>query len=121
PLAAEVQRDDGERRSGEAPTRGREREAEEARRAVRARKRFAEGGAGKKVVTPSVRREVVNLFKSRGHSERRACTLVGMRRSTCRYRGRRVEDQRLVERLHEPPRERPRHRYQLLTTPLRRD
>lgn len=73
------------------------------------------------MVTPSVRREVVKLFKSRGHSERRACALAGLRRSTCRYRGRRVEDKRLVERLHELAGERPRYGYQMLTTLLRRE
>ena len=67
------------------------------------------------MVTPSVRREVVKLFKSRGHSERRACVLAGLRRSTCRYRSRRVDDARLVERLHELAGERPRYGYQMLT------
>jgi putative transposase len=37
-------------------------------------------------VTTSVRREVVELFKSRGHSERHACELAGLGRSSCRYR-----------------------------------
>lgn len=72
-------------------------------------------------MTPSVRREVVKLLKSRGHSERRACALAGLRRSTCRYRSRRVEDTRLVERLHELAGERPRYGYQMLTTLLRRE
>jgi putative transposase len=73
------------------------------------------------VVTPSVRREVVKLLKSRGHSERRACALAGLRRSTCRYMSRRVDDKRLVERLHELAGERPRYGYQMLTTLLRRE
>ena len=73
------------------------------------------------MVTPSVRREVVKLFKSRGHSERRSCTLAGLRRSTCRYSSRRVEDTRLIERLHELAGERPRYGYQMLTTLLRRE
>lgn len=73
------------------------------------------------MVTPSVRREVVKLFKSRGHSERRACDLASLRRSTCRYESRRVDDKRLVERLHELAGERPRYGYQMLTMLLRRE
>jgi putative transposase len=73
------------------------------------------------VVTPSKRREVVKLFKSRGHSERRACALAGVFRSTCRYSSRRVDDKRLVERLHELAAEKPRYGYQMLTFLLRRE
>jgi putative transposase len=67
-----------------------------------------------------VRREVVKLLKSRGHSERRACALAGLRRSTCRYESCRVDDKRLVERLHELAAERPRCGYQMLHNMLRR-
>jgi putative transposase len=73
------------------------------------------------VVTVSTRREIVRAFKSRGHSERRACALVGLRRSTSRYASRRVDDKRLIERLHELAGERPRYGYQMLTTLLRRE
>ena len=73
------------------------------------------------MVTVSTRREIVKAFKSRGHSERRACALVGLRRSTSRYVSRRVDDKRLVERLHELATERPRYGYQMLTTLLRRE
>ena len=73
------------------------------------------------MVTVSKRREVVNAFKSRGHSERRSCTLANLLRSTCRYASCRVEDTRLVERLHELAAERPRYGYQMLTTLLRRE
>jgi putative transposase len=73
------------------------------------------------VVTVSKRREVVDYFKSRGHSERRACALAGVLRSTCRYSSRREEDTRLVERLHELAAERPRNGYQMLTNVLRRE
>ncbi len=50
-------------------------------------------------MTVSARREVVRFAKSRGHSERRACALVGLRRSTCRYTHRRRDPADLVERL----------------------
>jgi putative transposase len=73
------------------------------------------------VVTVSTRREIVRAFQSRGHSERRACTLVGLRRSTAQYASRRVDDKKLVERLHELAGERPRYGYQMLTTLLRRE
>ena len=52
-------------------------------------------------MTVSVRREVVKLFKSRGYSERRACALAGLSRSTCRYRHRRSEPAELMTRLRE--------------------
>lgn len=73
------------------------------------------------MVTVSKRREIVNAFKSRGHSERRACVLVGLGRSTSRYASGRVDDKKLVERLHELAGERPRYGYQMLTTLLRRE
>ena len=72
-------------------------------------------------MTVSTRREIVRAFKSRGHSERRSCTLVGLRRSTSRYASRRVDDKKLVERLHELACERPRYGYQMLTMLLRRE
>jgi putative transposase len=73
------------------------------------------------VVTTSKRREVVKAFKSRGHSERRACALVGLHRSTSRYASVRVDDKRLVERLHELAADKPRYGYQMLHTLLRRE
>lgn len=63
------------------------------------------------MVTPSVRREVVETFKSRGHTERRACELVSLQRSTCRYVSRRVDDPKLVARLRQIAEERPRFGY----------
>lgn len=72
-------------------------------------------------MTASVRREVVALFKSRGHSERRACALTGLARSTCRYRHRRVDDAELVGRLRELAAERPRFGYRRLHALLRRE
>lgn len=72
-------------------------------------------------MTTAKRREVVNAFKSRGHSERRACMLASVLRSTCRYESCRVEDTELVERLHALAAERPRNGYQMLTSVLRRE
>jgi putative transposase len=73
------------------------------------------------VVTPSVRREVVNAFKSRGHAERRACELASLQRSTCRYVSRKKDDPKLVVRLRELAEERPRFGYRRLHALLRRE
>jgi putative transposase len=73
------------------------------------------------VVTVSVRREVVSFLKSRGHSERRACALAGLRRSTCQYKRRRRDPAQLVDRLRELAAERPRFGYRRLHVLLRRE
>lgn len=75
------------------------------------------------MVKPSVRvrREVVRLFKSRGHSERRACALTGLARSTCRYTSRRPAPTELTARLRELASERPRFGYRRLHALLRRE
>jgi putative transposase len=69
----------------------------------------------------SVRREVVDFFKSRGHSERHACKLAGLGRSTCRYRHRRRDPVELVARLRALASERPRFGYRRLHVLLRRE
>lgn len=73
------------------------------------------------MVTPSVRREVVKALQSRGHAERRACVLVSLQRSTCRYVARRQDDPKLVARLRELAEERPRFGYRRLHALLRRE
>lgn len=69
----------------------------------------------------SVRREVVAFFKSRGISQRRACALVKLHRSTCRYRHRRAEPTELVARMRELASERPRFGYRRLHVLLVRE
>ena len=54
-------------------------------------------------------------------SERRACQLAGVGRSSCRYRARRRDDPELRERLHELAGERRRFGYRRLTALLRRE
>ena len=54
-------------------------------------------------------------------SERRACQLAGMGRSSCRYPARRREDRKLRERLRELAGERRRFGYRRLTVLLRRE
>lgn len=73
------------------------------------------------MVTTSARREVVKLFKSHGYSERRACALASMQRSTCQYAHRRADDKALVERMHALACERPRYGYRRLHALLRRE
>jgi putative transposase len=73
------------------------------------------------VVTLSVRREVVRYFKSRGHTERQACLLVGLQRSTCRYVSRRKEDPKLLARLRELAEQRPRFGYRRIHVLLQRE
>ena len=73
------------------------------------------------MVTTAKRRSVVALFKSRGHSERRACALAGLHRTTCRYKAKRVDDEMLVGRLRELASERPRFGYRRLHALLRRE
>ncbi len=73
------------------------------------------------MVTVSARREVVKFAKSRGHSERRACAMAGLRRSTCRYRHRRQDPEKLVTRLRELAAEKPRYGYRFLHWLLQRE
>ncbi len=73
------------------------------------------------MVTTSVRRDVVSFFKSRGHSERRACVLAGLRRSTFQYKRRRRDPVELTTRLRQLASERPRFGYRRLHALLRRE
>src|SRR5690242_21147540 len=98
-MALQVRRHDRVRSAGEASNRGREPAFASFGGAIRPRSRVVEGRPGKKVVTTSVRRDVVKWFKSRGMSERRACALTGLARSTCRYERRRSDPAELTTRL----------------------
>lgn len=73
------------------------------------------------MVTPAVRREAVaHLHERFPVSERRACRLVGISRSTVRYRPRCKDDTALVDQLRELARQRPRFGYRRLHALLRR-
>lgn len=72
------------------------------------------------MVTISARRELVSFVKSRGHSQRRACVLAGLRRSTCRYQRRGPDRSALVKKLRELAAARPRFGYRRLHVLLRR-
>jgi putative transposase len=74
-------------------------------------------------MTPAERRAAVHRVRARyGLSERRACRLVGIGRSTLRYRGRsRADEEQLRRRLRELAAERPRFGYRRLHALLRRE
>lgn len=74
-------------------------------------------------MTPAQRRAAVRWVQERFClSERRACTLVGIRRATCRYRAQpRADEPRLRQRLRELAAARPRFGYRRLGILLRRE
>ena len=71
---------------------------------------------------PAIRRTAVAwLRKHFAMSERRACRLVGLHRSTCRYPAKPARDDELVERLKDLAAKRPRFGYRRLGILLRRE
>lgn len=74
------------------------------------------------MVKPAARREVVRHLRARfAYSERRACGLIPMDRSSCRYRPRPRNDAGIRRRLLELAAERPRFGYRRLHILLRRE
>ena len=74
------------------------------------------------MVGPAAQREAVaHLQASFGLSERRACSLIGVDRTTIRYRSCRPDDAALRSRLRELAHERRRFGYRRLFVLLRRD
>jgi len=74
------------------------------------------------MVRPAIRRTAVAwLRKHFAMSERRACRLVGLNRSTCRYPVKTKRDSELVKRLKELAAQRPRFGYRRLAILLRRE
>lgn len=74
------------------------------------------------MVAPAARREMVGYLQQHHQlSQRRACRLVNLSRTTARYRSRRVDDPHLRQRLCELAERRPRFGYRRLTVLLRRD
>lgn len=74
------------------------------------------------MVTPAAKREAVeHLQEHFPVSERCACRLVGVSRSTVRYQPRRNDDAALIERLRDLARERSRFGYRRLHALLRRE
>jgi putative transposase len=74
------------------------------------------------MVTPAARREAVaHLRRSYEMSERRACAITAIDRSTVRYRSRRPDDAALRSRMRELAAERRRFGYRRLHVLLRRE
>lgn len=74
------------------------------------------------MVTPAAKREAVSHLRDRFPvSERCACRLLAVSRSTVRYQPRRNDDAILVERLRDLARQRPRFGYRRLYALLRRE
>src|SRR6202142_1865247 len=87
-----------------------------------ARQRGAQGPTRKKRLKPAAQRQAVNRVVERhGLSQRHACRLVGMDRSTLRYQGRRPDDGGLRKRLRELAAERRRFGYRRLGWMLARE
>ena len=86
------------------------------------RQTSAPGRVVKKLLEPTGRREAVNHVIAHHHrSERKACGLIRLARSTKRYQARpRADEQALRKRLRELAAERPRFGYRRLTALLRR-
>ncbi len=73
-------------------------------------------------MTPAVRRAAVRYLQARfAISERHACRLVGLQRSTLRYHHQRQDDGWLRARLRDLVAERPRFGYRRLHVLLRRE
>src|SRR3546814_3590295 len=82
--------------------RGGERPAQTAAGGRHARQCRAEGSRGKKLVRPAAQRKAVEHARQLfGISERRACTIFGVDRTSVRYAPRRSDDGDLRSRLRE--------------------
>ncbi|WP_246119929.1 IS3 family transposase [Blastopirellula retiformator] len=114
-----------EERRGEAAeiARRREQPAETDHRRSSARHLDAEGDRQGKLTTPQSRREAVKqLQENYSVSERRACRVLDLPRSSQRFEGKpRDEDARLTKRILELVRERPRWGYRQICQLLRRE
>ncbi len=73
------------------------------------------------MVSPDARRRAVaHLVQNRRFSQRRACRLVGVARSTARYQRRRRDDERLAAAIQEQVQQHPVYGYRPITVLLRR-
>lgn len=74
------------------------------------------------MVTPAERRSVVEFFREHHHlSERRACKIVGLCRSSCRYQAKPTDDIEIRSRLRELAEQRRKFGAPRLHTLLRRE
>ena len=114
---------EGRRREAAEGVGAREREAEADGRRSAARDRRAQGDREGKLVSPSRRREAVQMLQERlSLSERRACRVTGQHRSTQRHEPRRADrDAALRAELRELSREHPRWGYRKAWATLREE
>jgi transposase InsO family protein len=99
-----------------------ERQAQEVAGGLHARQRGVEGAPVKKMAGPGAKREgVAHLPAVMGLSERRACSIVAMDRTTVRYRSRRPAEAELRGRLRDLANQRRRFGYRRLFVLLRRE
>src|SRR5262249_54885051 len=121
PLEVEVRRHGGQRRKEAAVSRGRESTAETDGRRPGARHSGAEGGRRKKMVKPTAYRQAVGFLRGEFEfSERRACSVLGFQRSSCRYVARRTMVQGLLDDIRVHAAARPRFGYRRIHVLLRR-
>ena len=113
---------DGSLRCPQTESSGRgEPAAEEAAGGVDAGCIDAEGDAGKKLLTPSLRKRAVTwAVREKGYSQRRACGLVGLHPKTYRYVSKRSGDEGLRKQLRELASQRRRFGYRRLGLMLKR-
>src|SRR5205823_3690631 len=80
-----------------------------------------ESGERKKMVTPAARRQAAGFLQADFDvSERRACSVIGLPRATCRYESVKLEDPQLRKDLRQLAAERPRFGYRRLHLMMRR-
>lgn len=73
------------------------------------------------MVTPAARRQAAGFLQADFDvSERRACSVIGLPRATCRYKSEKVEDPQLRKDLRQLAAEHPRYGYRLLHGLMRR-
>jgi putative transposase len=101
--------------------RGREPQAQEVAGGDDTRRLDAEGDAGKKLLTPGLRRSAVTwAIEEKSYSQRRACALVGLHPRTYRYTSTRPDDTALRAKLRELASQRRRFGYRRLGLMLER-
>lgn len=109
------------RREASATARTGEREAQETAGRARSRDRCDEGGRGKKMVSAQVRRRQVAFVFERGVSQRRACALMSVARSSLRYESRLAKrDAPVVVAMRELAAQYPRYGYRRIQVFLAR-
>src|SRR5690606_11003512 len=121
-LAQALRRVGPGRREAAAGTRSRERQAQAYGGRARDGHRHAQGDQPKKVVSSQGRIEQVRFAMSRGHSQRRSCELIGIRRSVLTYeRQMPRKDAPVLQAMKRLAEQYPRYGYRRIRSFLRRE